>query len=198
MFIIFATLGPFVAQARPTNCESWLKTPEQRAMMMNAAHAELKPLAQTPPVRLNLATWNLNMLKKEVRLGLWSPKLITPGYHQRSLRLPEILDARLGAASGLDVLMLQEVWTKEDQATVSAAAARWGYALAEIDLDSAVTHGMQVLIRDRSARVLARGFEDMDPAQRALFESVGRVRRGLLWTKIKLADGQTSSSDPCI
>lgn len=165
-------------------------SPEARTLAVNNAHGDLKVRAHRTPIRLRVGTWNLNMLQRRIAVGpVPVGKWGSPRYSQRSGDLNGVMDQKLGSPDAPHVLFLQELWTVEDQETVAAAAARWGYSVADRDVDRRLAHGMQVLVR--GATVEESGFEGLGASRRTLFEAIGRVDRGLLWVRLRLNDGQT-------
>ncbi len=155
---------------------------EQQAWTTNSLHATHKAHAVSPARTLKVATWNLNLLN----VRGWR----TPFYKVNSRRLDKILGQYL-AGEAPDVIFLQEVWSENDRKTVRLTAAGYDYKTIDAHPGAGRRHGLQVLYRQGTiVRVADSGFEEFH-GQRALFEKIGAVRRGLLWAKIHLDDGQT-------
>lgn len=155
--------------------------PEARAFHTNLIHANFKSAAVAEPQRLKISTWNTNLLNVRGWKGYF--------YKANSKRFQTVLTDYLNLENP-DVVMLQEMWSEYDRSNVRIAAGASGYKVIEHPAARG-RHGMQLLVRNSIvAEDLGSGFYEYDNSAYVLFEILGSVRRGLLWTRIKLKDGQ--------
>lgn len=171
-------------------------TPEQIAYEVNAERGEQLARNSTRPVAsLDVATWNLNLLKVN-----WSalskvplPAFTARDYAERAELIFVLLNQYLHSPDAPQVIGFQEAWTAEDHLALLRIAQSAGYVPAERNLQELVRHGLQLLIRkDAVSEIRDSGFFRFENRKGlATFERAGRVRRGLLWTRVVLKNGQS-------
>ena len=146
--------------------------------LLDATWAAATP-ARAGAVPLSIVTWNVALLDTRATPPL--PRFQSPFLAERRRRLPGLVFRR-----GFDVVLLQEVWRKEDLRRFIAAGEAHGYRVVHGPRDEYVD-GLALFVRDAlidDARPESGAvtFEDQEPLEELLGP---HIRRGYVWISFR-------------
>jgi endonuclease/exonuclease/phosphatase family metal-dependent hydrolase len=170
------------------------------ALLLSATVAQAELPAQpceallrafTPQI-LTVSTWNLNFLNRKYNLGPFELIHVQePLYTERAERLGAWLYAFLNSPQAPSVLMMQEIWPERENQTLTRIAHELNYQVVETRSDWQYRHGLQMLIKRSLGHIEETGFVEFPKTRNnPRFEWAGRVKRGALYAKVELPDGQ--------
>jgi len=144
-------------------------------------------------VPFRIGTWNTNLLSFPIQWGLFNlGRLSTPNYVERAERMPGWIANYLRGDQAPDTLLLQEVWTAEDDQRIAQAAQDAGYMTMFPNTEGNSSSGLQILIRESVLNTIDQTNIHLlgeKAAAQKMFERFGHVERGLMYVKITLQSG---------